>query len=432
MLNKALPFQDDNDLAALPTPKMTAADRVGVHSWYKEYAAFSEKFALSALEVLSKNKKDVIFDPFLGSGTSLVAAAKFGMPFRGVELSPFSALLSRTKVSYNADQNMVFHLLEEVSDLRHIDTSTTQDAFTEEDLQFAFNVIEKIKKTTKVKGKELLNNLISNNDEKWDSFRVALLAVILSARQISTLSKGSNPVWFRKNIKISRIGAEPLSYVSNKVASLVLESLRKEASFVDSLDVEIHCGDARDIPVKSDYFDIFLTSPPYLNRLDYVVKQLPEILLLSLVEEQDLDLLKRKMIGTTKIVEKGEPCEEWGPTCLSTLEKIRNHHSVASSTYYIWNYYKYFKDIYAVLKELKRLARPNARGILVVQNSHYKEILIPVVEIFIEMGDSLGIAVKEVTNVTVKTHMGLLSPEQRGYTSKKTLKESSLYFSFNQ
>lgn len=433
MLDRSLPLFGQDSLDTLPTPKMSPKDRVGVHRWYKEYAAFSEGFAVSALEILVQDKTDIIFDPFLGSGTSLVAAKKNNLRFIGAELSPFSTLLSRTKIAYNSDESVVFNMLEGATDYEQEYSTELIDTFSQTDLIYASRVVAKLMETTQARGGNLLENLINNSEKQWDSYRVALLALILSAREVSTLSQGSNPVWFRKG-QNKQINSEalPLSKVAKRIATVMLDNLKNEAAYKDSYDIDIYCGDAKRTPFGTNSFDVFLTSPPYLNRLDYVVNQLPEILLFSLVEQQDLDSMKRKMVGTTKIVEKGEPRKEWGSTCLQILEKIRTHQSRASNTYYIWNYYKYFKDMYEIFEELKRLARKNARGALVVQNSHYKEIPIPVTKIFSEMGENLNISISEVKHVKVKSHMGLLSPKQREYTANKILKESVLFFHFNQ
>ncbi len=428
MPERPLPFLEDDNLIALPSPKMTPSDRMGVHRWHREYAAFSEKFAQASIEALMERGDETIFDPFLGSGTSLVAATKFNLKFFGSELSPFSALLSRTKAAYKADNNLVFSILGNVCH-SEIDQTETIASFSKCDIEYAANVVANIEEMCGKSGKSLLQGLIMGDGVNWDSYRVALLSVILSARNVSKLSQGSNPVWFKhQDTDVVSDGKPSLSELSVVMAKEMMKDLA--AASIDSNDVNVICADARSLPFESEIFDILITSPPYLNRLDYVVNQLPEILLLSLVEKQDLELLKRNMIGTTKIVEKGEPSAEWGRACNDILKEIWNHKSKASNTYYYWNYYKYFKDMYAVFGELRRLARGKAKGLLVVQNSHYKELQIPVADIFMEMGASLNISMQEVKNIIVKSHMGLLSPEQRLYASKKTLNESVLFLGF--
>lgn len=420
-------LQHENPLITLPTTKTKPADRVGVHSWFKDYSAFSEKFVIAAIEAIAETDNPTVCDPFLGTGTSLVASAKVGCPFIGVELSPFSALLSRTKVSCKADESIVRKLLKS-KPLKNLDVpASLYDFYSADDLTYILGVLSGISKLLDKDGEKLLNSLISLQGKEYDSARVALTILLLSAKTVSKTSKGSNPVWHR----LAKASAKKVSKLSDITISKIDKYIDDiNAAKLKCHDIKIVWGDSRATKIHSNSFDILVTSPPYLNRLDYVVSQLPEIVLLSLLYKQNLDDLRKQMIGTTKIVEKGEPDILWGRTCLNTIEEIRRHPSKASSTYYVWNYYKYFKDMFACFKEMKRLARARSQGVLVVQNSHYKDISIPVTQIFTEMGKHIGIEINEVMHFDVKSHMGLLSPHQRTYTPNKVLKEAVLHFRF--
>jgi hypothetical protein len=428
MINKPSSLLQDDDLITLPSTKVHPSERVGVHSWFKDYSAFSAKFALAAIESIADSNKSVVFDPFLGTGTSLVASTKLGLPFVGVELSSFSALLSRAKVSQSADPETVLKLLK-VKALADIDIRPElMDYYSREDLSYTSTVFYEIAKLINKDSKQLLKALIEKKGKDYDSTRVALVILLLCARTVSKTLKGSNPVWYKVTKKDNRKNKVKLSDITVRRVEQFIDDLKKED--YKSTQIKTYWGDARDTKLPDNSFDVLLTSPPYLNRLDYVVSQLPEVILLSLLYNQDLDLLKKKMVGTTKIVEKGDPDPLWGKSCLEILSKIRNHSSKASSTYYIWNYYKYFKDMYACFNEFDRLARQKAKGLLVVQNSHYKDIDIPVTKIFSEMGETIGISIKEVKELSVKSHMGLLSPQQRTYTPNKVLKEAILHLEF--
>ena len=418
-------------LVSLPSPKVRPSDRSGVHGWYHDYTAFSEGFALGAIEAFSSSKDDLVLDPFLGSGTSLVAAVKLGLSFIGVELSPFLALLGRAKFAFNANPSTIFNILK-IKPMRDLDISAILSQwYSTKDLLYAAGVITKISKIVKKEGKDLLQSILTDQDPELDNIVVALVSLLISARSVAKLSSGSNPVWTRPAIQgeIS-LRRDSLIEVAVKKADTMLSDLKRLKKQSAATHTKIIWGDTRSIPLPSRIVDLIITSPPYLNRLDYVISQQPELQLLSLLHGVDMNELRRQMIGTTKIVEKGNPEAIWGPTCIKTLKTISTHPSKASNTYYIWNYYKYFKDIYRCLSEFKRLARPGAKGILVVQNSHYKDIAIPISNIFIEMGYNIGIEMKEIQYQSVRTHMGLLSPWQRHYSPSKTLKEVTLLMNF--
>jgi hypothetical protein len=136
------------------------------------------------------------------------------------------------------------------------------------------------------------------------------------------------------------------------------------------------------------------------------------------------------MMGTTKVSEKGSVSERWGKTCLAFLEEVLHHHSKASAAYYYWNYYKYFKDFYLSLENLKRLVSPRGEGALVIQNSYYKEIPIPIPQIVIEMAGGLGISARVARSQIIRAHIGSISPRQARYVPRKILEECVVALNF--
>ena len=423
-------FGEEETLCLLPSPKVQLADRTGVHSWYHDYAAFSEKFALAAIEALAFSRNLIVFDPFLGSGTSLVAAAKLGLPFIGNELSPFSALISRAKVARNATHQKVLKILDTLPQEGFDGVGLISKWYSETDLRYANGIMQRISKMVRKSEIELMQALLDDTSGKYDDIVVALTAILLSARHSAKLATGSNPVWTRLAQKGEIYRRPSLSKIARDKAQMMLSDLQGLVSNAKMSSTRVLLGDARAIQLPDNSVDLIITSPPYLNRLDYVISQLPQLLLLSLQYRFNIDVLRKDMVGTTKIVEKGEPDSAWGATCIHILEKIKTHKSKASDTYYYWNFYKYFKDMYQSFNELKRVARPNARGVLVIQNSHYKDISIPVSNIFVEMGQNIGFEIRKIKQHSVKTHMGLLSPQQRQYSPNKTLEEAILLLQF--
>jgi hypothetical protein len=136
------------------------------------------------------------------------------------------------------------------------------------------------------------------------------------------------------------------------------------------------------------------------------------------------------MMGTTKIVEKGEVSRTWGRRCLEFMDQVLHHPSKDSATYYFWTYYKYFKDLYTALQNLVALANSRAVGAMVIQNSFYKDIVVPAPEIVVDMARGLGIQASIVRTEVVRAHLGTLSPRQTRYVPKKVLKECVVLLEF--
>ena len=189
--------------------------------------------------------------------------------------------------------------------------------------------------------------------------------------------------------------------------------------------------DFRRTTLPSASVDVILTSPPYLNRLDYVVNHIAALSLLSSLVPICFEELRRNMIGTTKIAEKGEVQKHWGESCLSFLDIVLHHQSQASATYYYWNFYRYFSDLFRSLENMKRLASHRAVGALVIQNSFYKEVPIPTARIVVEMASKLRVGARVVRSEMVRSHLGSLSPRQTRYVGRKTLEEYVVALEFD-
>lgn len=71
------------------------------------------------------------------------------------------------------------------------------------------------------------------------------------------------------------------------------------------------------------------------------------------------------------------------------LHRIRKHPSKASSNYYYKTYAQYFSDAMAAVAELRRILKPGAAAVLVVQTSYYKAIYVDLPELYVAMGRAL-------------------------------------------
>jgi len=72
------------------------------------------------------------------------------------------------------------------------------------------------------------------------------------------------------------------------------------------------------------------------------------------------------------------------------LKRIREHPSKASTNYYYKTYAQYFSDSIASVAEVRRVLKPGAAAVLVVQSSYYKDIFVDLPELYIALGRSLG------------------------------------------
>jgi DNA modification methylase len=420
-------------LGTEPSSLPSAKQRPGNISqpWGKFLAAFSPTFAESAIRALQLAPSALLFDPFCGSGTTLVAAAKLGVRAVGNDLDPVSAVISRARVAFNFSRKKVQEFLKPGPGKRLVGFADgVMDYFELEDLLYASSVFTRLRCSISLRENSLLPTLLADETGALDSHSVALAALLNAACASARVVRGSNPVWHRKPVPGERIETERLARTANEGALEMMQDLSASRRSATKGGIRVLCGDARTPLLPNESVDGILTSPPYLNRLDYVVNHLPQLLVLTGVHSIDVEGLRSRMTGTTKILRKAEIDSQAGTRCIELLEKIKNHSSYASKRYYLHIYVQYFNDMLSVLRQLKRQCRSGASGIMVVQTSYYKDVLIDLAAIFPEMASNLGFKMQPISSEEVSMHYGNLSPRQLKYVPKKRLREWILRLGF--
>jgi tRNA G10 N-methylase Trm11 len=212
------------------------------------------------LNVIGAKRKDVILDPFIGSGTTALECQLLGIGCVGVDVSSVCLLVSKVKTES-------LNVISEIEGLR--------DSLLEEgdgpDL-FSFEEGAPAKSGT-------LNQTISeiNNEPVRNFYKVAeLIAESDKNRRRRKDFFGS----FKKN-------AEKM-IISTQEYKKVVEELSLPLGKVD-----IVLGDARNLDLKDESIDGIITSPPYSIALDYVKDDAHSLSALG----YDLDKVKEDFIG---------------------------------------------------------------------------------------------------------------------------------------
>ncbi len=74
-----------------------------VHRWFRYSAGFSAEWAESTIRSVANDEPVRVFDPFAGSGTSLLAAEAVGVASIGIDAHPFIARVTRAKLAWRSD-----------------------------------------------------------------------------------------------------------------------------------------------------------------------------------------------------------------------------------------------------------------------------------------------------------------------------------------
>jgi hypothetical protein len=87
------------------------------HDFYKYPARFSPTFARAAIEVFTK-PGDVVLDPHMGGGTTIVEARATGREAVGVDISPLAEFVTRVKSTVFSEATILTRVKGNIATMR--------------------------------------------------------------------------------------------------------------------------------------------------------------------------------------------------------------------------------------------------------------------------------------------------------------------------
>lgn len=225
-------------------------ERIPIYNWFRFREAFSRDFVMLMLNQFNIHEDHWILDPFCGVGTTLLAAKEEGVNAVGVDAHPVFTFVSKVKTqNYNLEQlkesiRKFFSKRFEKPELKGVGP-LLKKAFSKyalEDLSFFKSELAKL------------------GDRATRDFLT--LTLIVSAMRVSYAVKNGAVIRFFKREH------SPLRTVFKATAKRFLRHLKKVR--FKPCEVIVKQGDARQLDfLETKSFDAVITSPPYLNKLEY-------------------------------------------------------------------------------------------------------------------------------------------------------------------
>lgn len=211
-----------------------------VYNWYPYKEGFSWRLIDYCLNLV-KDKIDVnvIIDPFMGSGTTLLRAKELNIASYGMDISPFSYLLSYVKT---ADWNF------NEADIKEIEQLKIEDINDEIDIYFELFPLNRAFSPKNYSALKKLRYWVEQKTE------LHLLALIRAAIENSYIYKDGGV------IKISK------RKTGDILKSFKIYAKKMMNEKIIGLKPEVELKSAFELNRRGD---IIITSPPYLNNIDY-------------------------------------------------------------------------------------------------------------------------------------------------------------------
>ena len=402
--------------------------KLPVHRWFPFTQGYSEPLVDFLIEYLGVTKKGgvTILDPFVGSGTTVLTSKKRGINTISFDISPLMIWVSKIKItsldikSFEKIDDFLFKLKIEKKALE------SEDVFPDFlSKAFSSQIWEQVKQ---------IKNEISNSTLSQQEKNLLALGLVGILEDVSQIRKhGSH---YRYMLNPNSIGLQKLNIKIVNPESDILPMFRKQISkMLEDIEVaakesnknnsrhQIFLGDAKKFKLKKNSIDFVITSPPYLNRNNYIAQQKAELSLLSLVKNQTE---YKKLVRSTFRSHTDSDLDLNISESLPEVQKIISAMELTDG-----NNSKipqmiagYFIDLEQNLENLFDVMRKGARAAFIVGNSRWGGVVVPVDHLLLLLAEKKGFKAEKIFVTRMKGN----SPQQMKQFGKIPVRESVVIF----
>ncbi len=249
-----------DDRKANRTGTFTDNMKLPIHRWFRYSAGFSAEWVEKVLKELNLDKNSLLLDPFAGSATAMISAAKVGIRSYGLETHPFVRRIGQAKLNWNIDEKTFLkHVNETISRAKGLEPKTI---FRENSLLKKCYTDEILKCLESLRLAYL--SLSSTESSEWKLVWLAITSILRECSGVGT----AQWQYVLPNKEKKRV-MEPYFALLNKAMTMASDiNYAKRSGF--SNEHELLDDDAREIKsIKEKSIDCVITSPPYPNNYDY-------------------------------------------------------------------------------------------------------------------------------------------------------------------
>jgi DNA modification methylase len=314
-----------------------------IHNWFY----YKEGFSRGLVDWLVRDYKlqEPILDPFCGSGTTLLSAKQKGLKAIGTDVSPLSVFVSKAKTR-NYDINSIKEKIEKMKKQRA-----------------GFDRLKIDKRIRRLFYSETLNDILElkaivDNIENENEQLFFKLALVDTTGRVANVKKVGGSLRKEKKEKL------PVKKLFFGKCKKMLIDLEKTS--LTNVEPEVFEGDARDYKFEKESVGSVITSPPYLNKIEYTT-----------VYKMELGMFFSYPKTQLRAFIADEPKSVTGLDELPLIAQA------------------YFEDLEKVLKNIHNALIPNGIACINLSGGCFPEKLVEADEILEKIAEKVGFTVKE-------------------------------------
>lgn len=342
-----------------------------IHNWYRFTAGFSYKLVDKIIEEENLSKGDSIYESFAGCGTTLVSAQKKGISAYGNEGQELLFDVIQAKLNWDIDKNLIESVLADIK----------QNIFNKGNHTKVYHkLLESLYTKENLFELYFIRDYIQSLDEKTKLF--LKLALTQTLHKVSVHPIAVPYISRSKFLKNELSGLQ----MFEKTVRKMLDDLDSYQNIPKTTNIFHHDSRKTNYNIDSNSCSICITSPPYLNNLDYgeVSKVCSHFYGITDNWNDITEKVRKNLVtgATTHYKEADFQFEEWKknqfyienknvidnlmPDILKIKEISKNKKGKKSFDILAL---LYFEDMYNVLLEMRRVLKQRSKAYLVLGDS---------------------------------------------------------------
>jgi DNA modification methylase len=364
------------------------------HGYHRYPAKFIPQLARRCIEEYTK-KEDIVCDPFMGCGTTLVEALVSGRKAVGVDINPVAWLITKAKSTPIEPTKLENEVNKLLGDLELYITSKNKRQktlsnieinpiipnnerinywFPHEDIREELGIV--LGRINQIKNKEIRTFCLCAFSQILKNSSIWLMKSIKPTRDLKKKPTRPLPA-FKRHIKQMLRGNEELY---NTIPETIKNNLDK---FLIAKK-----EDARRLPCDDDSVSLIVTSPPYVTSYEYA--DLHQLTALWLGYAKDVTEFREGFIGS---IHKKESVHDG---IKSKLAKQEIEELSKKSKREAEAVRDYFFEMQQCFEEMYRVLKPNGKACIVIGDTELKKVPILNAEVFVEIMLNLGFRIHKI------------------------------------
>ena len=386
---------------------------IPIYNWFRFKEGFSRQLVVNLLSKFGLTRGSLIYDPFIGCGTTVLACKEQGIDAVGTDVLPVAVFVAKAKITDWPEARVLMCAVRKLSEAQPEEPRGSLPKIRIVDLAFSPQVQKEI----------------MFFKERIDRFDLPVRSFLLLGL-LSILERASST---SKDGQFLRLVNRPPCSVRTALLE-ELGSMIRDLQFTSAEHgtpagkVDVLTGDARQLCLPSQYhgaIDAVITSPPYLNRYDYSRSYALELCLLSVKSHEDMVAVRHSLLRSHIESRESNRMSFLLPALDEILQELGkkelNNERVPTMIR------AYFEDMDLVIGNLFAYLKSGGRVALVVANAQFAGENVPTDLMLCELAVRHGFVIEEIWVTRYKGN----SSQQMAIYGRRPVRESIVFWRKN-